>query len=167
MATALFINRTDLVKNTIINGSVDTDRFIQIIKISQFQHLQIYCGTALYDQLSDAILNNNVSADQTALLNDYLQPMLIHYSMVDYLPFASFEIKNGGLFKHTSENGQVATKEEIDFLTQKHRSYAEFYTRRFIDYMSFNASEKFPKYYENRDEDMYPSKSAAFVGWVL
>lgn len=167
MATALFINRTDLVKNTIINGSVDTDRFIQIIKISQFQHLQIYCGTALYDQLSDAILNNTVTADQQTLLNDYLQPMLIHYSMVDYLPFASFEIKNGGLFKHTSENGQPATKEEIDFLTQKHRSYAEFYTRRFIDYMSFNASEKFPKYYENRDEDMYPSKSAAFVGWVL
>jgi hypothetical protein len=87
--------------------------------------------------------------------------------MVDYIPIASFEIKNGGLFKHTSENGQAATKEEIDFLTQKHRSYAEFYTRRFIDYMSFNASEKFPKYYENRDEDMYPSKSASFVGWVL
>ncbi len=167
MATALFINRTDLVKNTFINGSVDTDRFIQVIKISQFQHLQIYCGTALYDQLSDAILNNSVSTDQRALLNDYLQPMLIHYSMVDYIPIASFEIKNGGLFKHTSENGQAATKEEIDFLTQKHRSYAEFYTRRFIDYMSFNASEKFPKYYENRDEDMYPSKSASFVGWVL
>lgn len=167
MATALFINRTDLVKNTFINGSVDTDRFIQVIKISQFQHLQIYCGTALYDQLSDAILNNSVTTDQRALLNDYLQPMLIHYSMVDYIPIASFEIKNGGLFKHTSENGQAATKEEIDFLTQKHRSYAEFYTRRFIDYMSFNASEKFPKYYENRDEDMYPSKSASFVGWVL
>lgn len=167
MATALFINRTDLVKNTFINGSVDTDRFIQVIKISQFQHLQIYCGTALYDQLSDAILNNSVSTDQRALLNDYLQPMLIHYSMVDYIPIASFEIKNGGLFKHTSENGQAATKEEIDFLTQKHRSYAEFYTRRFVDYMSFNASEKFPKYYENRDEDMYPSKSASFVGWVL
>lgn len=167
MATALFINRTDLVKNTIINGSVDTDRFIQIIKISQQQHLQIYCGTALYDEISAAILANTVTADQQTLLNDYLQPMLIHFAMVDYLPFSSFEIKNGGLFKHTSENGQAATKDEVDFLTQKHRNYAEFYTRRFIDYMSFNASEKFPKYFENRDEDMYPSKSAAFVGWVL
>lgn len=167
MATALFINRTDLVKNTFINGSVDTDRFIQVIKISQFQHLQIYCGSALYDQLSDAILNNSVTADQQALLNDYLQPMLIHYSMVDYIPIASFEIKNGGLFKHTSENGQAATKEEIDFLTQKHRSYAEFYTRRFIDYMNYNASTKFPEYYSNSNDDMYPDTEANWVGWVL
>ncbi len=35
MATALFINRTDLVKNSIIDGSVDINKFIQVIKIAQ------------------------------------------------------------------------------------------------------------------------------------
>ena len=30
MATALFIKRADLVKNTALNGSVDTDKFIQL-----------------------------------------------------------------------------------------------------------------------------------------
>ena len=34
MATALFIKRSDLVKNT-LNGNVDTDKFIQFIKIAQ------------------------------------------------------------------------------------------------------------------------------------
>ena len=39
MPTALFISRTDLVKNTILDGNVDTDKFIQFIKISQqFRH---------------------------------------------------------------------------------------------------------------------------------
>ena len=173
MATALFINRTDLVKNTIINGNVDTDTFLQFVNLAQIQHLQIYMGTALYDEISNEILASQsatpvpLDTDTKALLSDFLQPMLIHFSMVDYLPFSSFTIGQGGLQKHTSENAQQATKDEVDFLIQKHRNFAEFYTRRFIDFMSFNASAKFPKYYENRNDDMYPSRSAAFVGWVL
>jgi len=93
--------------------------------------------------------------------------MLIHFAMVDYLPFASFEVKNGGVFKHRSENSDTPTKDEIDFLVQKHRNFAEFYTRRFIDHMSFNASSKFPEYYTNSNDDMNPDYDASFVGWVL
>ena len=167
MATALFINRTDLVKNTIINGNVDTDLFLQSVKLAQQTHILQYCGSALYDDISNKILTNNVDADTQALLNDYLQPMLIHFSMVDYLPFCWYQIKNGGLFKTTSETGANVSKDEVDYLVQKHRSSAEFYTRRFIDYMSFNAAAKFPKYYENNNEQMQPEKSAAFTGWVL
>ncbi len=167
MATALFINRTDLVRNTIINGDVDTDKFIQFIKISQQMHIQNYMGTALYDQISTAITNDNLSTDQTALLNDYIQPMLIHFAMVDYLPFSSLELRNGGLFRHTAENATSPNRDDVEFLVQKHRNFAEFYTRRFIDYMSFNAASKFPKYWENQNNQMYPDMSATFTGWVL
>ena len=40
MATALFISRTDLVKNSIIDGNTDTDKFIQFIKIAQEIEIQ-------------------------------------------------------------------------------------------------------------------------------
>jgi hypothetical protein len=42
MATALFIKRADLVKNTALNGSVDTDKFIQFIHIAQEIHVEGY-----------------------------------------------------------------------------------------------------------------------------
>ena len=51
MATALFISRTDLVKNSILDGNVDTDKFIQFIKISQEIHIQNYLGSKLYDKI--------------------------------------------------------------------------------------------------------------------
>ena len=35
MATALFIKREDLVRNSILDGNVDTSKFIQFIKIAQ------------------------------------------------------------------------------------------------------------------------------------
>ena len=87
--------------------------------------------------------------------------------MVDFLPFSAFEIKNGGIFKHSSETATQPSKDEVDYLVQKHRNFAEFYTRRMIDYLTFNAPSKYPEYYTNQNEDMYPDKSASFVGWVL
>ena len=167
MATALFIKRDDLVKNTIINGNVDTDKFIQFIKIAQQMHIQNYLGTDLYNKISNDIINDELEGDYLALVNSYIQPMLIHYAMVDYLPFAAYEIKNGGLFKHRSENAETPSKEEIDFLVQRHRHFADFYTTRFLDHMSFNASSKYREYYSNTNEDMNPDRNNNFVGWVL
>jgi len=167
MATALFISRTDLVKNTVMNGNVDTDKFIQFIKIAQQMHIQNYLGTKLYDKISSDIIGGTLTGDYQELVNEYVQPMLIHFAMVDYLPFAAYEIKNSGLLKHQSENSTTPTKDEIEFLTQKHRNFAEFYTRRFIDYMAFNAPSKFPEYTSNINDDMYPDRDANFTGWVL
>ena len=93
MATALFISRTDLVKNSIIDGNVDTDKFIQFIKISQEIHIQNYLGGKLYDKISADIVAGTLSGNYLTLVTDYVQPMLIHYAMVDYLPFAAYQVK--------------------------------------------------------------------------
>ena len=166
MATALFIKRQDLVKNSILDGNVDTDKFIQYIKIAQEIHIRNYLGTDLYNKIAADIIAGTLSGDYLDLVHSYIQPMLIHYAMVDYLPFAAYQVKNGGVYKHTSENGESATKEEIDFLINKERDIAEYYTRRFIDYMSFNQAS-FPEYYTNSNDDIHPDTDATFNGWVL
>ena len=169
MATALFISRTDLVKNTILDGNVDTDKFIQFIKIAQEIHIKNYLGTKLYDKISTDILGTggaSLSGAYLTLVNDYVQDMLIHYAMVDYLPFAAYRVKNSGIFKHTSENSESVSKSEVDYLVQKEREFAEYYTRRMIDYVTFNISS-FPEYNTNNNEDVYPDKDSLFNGWVL
>ena len=167
MATALFIKRADLVKNTALNGSVDTDKFIQFIHIAQEIHVRNYMGTDLYNKISADIIAGSLAGDYLAQINDYIQPMLIHYAMAEYLPFAAYTIANGGVYKHNSENSSIASKEEVDLLINRERDYAEYYTQRFIDYMSFNADSKFPEYYTNSNEDIYPDKDALFHGWNL
>ena len=167
MATALFIKRQDLVRNSILDGNVDTDKFIQYIKIAQEIHIRNYLGTDLYNKISADIIAGTLSGDYLDLVNDYIQPMLIHYAMTEYLPFAAYTISNGGVFKHSSENSTIANKEEVDLLISKERDYAEYYTQRFIDYMSYNADSKFPEYYTNNNEDIHPDKDSLFHGWVL
>ena len=166
MATALFISRTDLVKNSIIDGNTDTDKFIQFIRIAQEIEVQNYLGTDLYNKISQDIIAGTLTGDYLNLVNDYVQPMLIWWAQVSYLPYAAYQIKNGGVFKHTSENSESVSKSEVDYLVGKARDTAEYYTRRFIDYMSFNSST-FPEYNSNSDSDVYPDKDSLFNGWVL
>ena len=171
MATPLFISRNDLVKNSIIDGSVDSDKLLPFIKIAQQMHIQNYLGTELYNKISALItagtLTNADNPDYFLLVNEYVQPMLIMFSMVDYMPFSNYAVKQGGTYRHRSENAELPSKAEIDFLVQKYRDFADFYTRRFIDYMNYNASTKFPEYYSNSNDDMFPDGQANWVGWVL
>ena len=166
MATALFISRTDLIKNSILDGNVDTDKFIQFIKIAQQIDIQNYLGTDLYNKISADIIADNLTGAYLDLVNDYVQPMLIHYAMMQYLPFVAYQIKNGGISKHNSENAESVSKDEVDYLVNKERNFAEYYTRRFIDYISFH-QEDFPEYNSNNNEDISPDTNDLFNGWVL
>lgn len=167
MATALFITREDLVRNTALGGNVDTDKFVQFIKIAQQIHIQNFLGTQLYNKISADILASTLSGDYLDLVNDYVQPMLIHFAMVEYLPWAAYTIANKGVYKHSSENAQNVDKEEVDFLVGKEQKIADYYSRRFLDYMSFNAASKFPEYYTNSNDDVWPEKDSYFSSWVL
>ena len=168
MATVLFINRTDLVRNSIIDGNVDSDKYMQFIKLAQEVHIQNYLGTQMYDALTVAIPNIDLPANARwkTLLDDYVVPMLIWFSQVEYIPFASYQLRNGGMMKHRSENSDTVSKEEVDFLVEKARTNAEWYSRRFIDFMSFNETT-YPEYTSNVNNDIYPSYDATFNGWVL
>jgi hypothetical protein len=244
MAEALLITRNDVVKFTAMNGNVDSDNFIQYVKISQDIHIQNYLGTDLLEKLKSEIILaysgiptaitisnqgtgyttgtaiNTTSAtgtglklnitevgglitaatintagtgykvgdtatvtggtngavtissiytiptDYNNLLVTYVKPMLIHWAMVEYLPFAAYTIANKGVYKHNSENATNVEKVEIDFLIEKERSIAQHYTERFIDYISFN-NDLFPEYNSNSNGDMYPDTNNNYTGWYL
>jgi hypothetical protein len=245
MAEALLITRQDVVKFTAMNGNVDTDNFIQYVKIAQDIHIQNYLGTDLLEKLKSEIIlaasgipstlsisdqgtgyttatgvtttgvnGTGLTVDITDVgglvdtvvidnagtgykLNDiviidggnddaeitidalytiptnynnllvtYVKPMLIHWAMVEYLPFAAYTIANKGVYKHNSENATNVEKVEIDFLIEKERSIAQHYTERFIDYISFN-NDLFPEYNSNSNGDMYPDTNNNYTGWYL
>jgi hypothetical protein len=166
MAEALLITRDDLVRFTSVNGNVDTDKFIQYIKIAQDIHIQNYLGTELLNKIKADIIASTLTGDYQSLVETYVKPMLIHWAMVEYLPFAAYTIANKGVYKHSSENAENVAKDEVDFLLEKERKIAQHYTQRFIDYMSFN-QQLFPEYNENSNGDMYPDTNNNFIGWVL
>jgi sensor histidine kinase regulating citrate/malate metabolism len=94
MATALLITRDDLVRFTAVNGNVDTDKFIQFIKIAQDIHIQNYLGTKLLQKIQADIIAGTLAGNYELLTETYVKPMLIHWAMVEYLPFAAYTIES-------------------------------------------------------------------------
>lgn len=166
MATALFISRTDLVKNSIIDGNTDTDKFIQFIKIAQTIDIQNLLGTDLYNKISADIVAGSLSGNYLTLVNTYVQPTLIWFAQMNYIPFAAYTIKSGGVFKGTSETAETVNKNEVDYLVDKAREYANYYSTRLVDYLSFN-DNLFAEYNSNTNEDIHPDTDTTFKGWVL
>jgi hypothetical protein len=163
---ALFVTREDIVKYTALSGNIDVDKYLQFIKIAQDIHIQNYLGTKLFDKINNDIVAGTLASPYTTLLSKYIKPMVIHWAMVEYLPFAAYTIANKGVFKHNSENSTNVEKTEVDFLIEKERDIAQHYTNRFIDYMCFK-QELYPEYNANSNGDMYPDNDSSFVGWVL
>jgi len=151
-----------------MDGNISTDKFIQFVKIAQEIDVQQIMGTDLYNGLSAAMPNieDSSNARWKTILDDYIVPMLIWYAQSNYYPFAAYQVKQGGVFKHTSENSISVDKNEVDFLVEKARTNAEWYSRRFIDFMSFNQAT-YPEYTSNSNDDIYPSYDSTFNGWVL
>ena len=170
MAYALLISTEDVKRFTILNGNLDVDDFIQYIKIAQDITIQNYLGTDLYNKFQALIISGDINLNANLiyknLLTEYIKPMLIHFAMVQYLPFAAYTIANKGVFKHTSENATSVEKNEIDFLVEKERDIAQHYTQRFIDFMCFN-NQDFPEYNSNSNGDMYPDTDNFYGSWVL
>ena len=166
MAKALLISRADVVKFTSMNGNIDTDKFIQYISSAQDIHIQNMTGTNLLEKIQADIIAGTLVNPYLDLLTDYIKPVLIHFALVEYLPYGAYTIANKGIYKHGSENSETASKEEVDFLMEKERQTAEHYKQRFIDYICDNSS-LFPEYSSNTGSDVNPSTDNGFAGWVL
>ena len=171
MAKALFITTKDIKRYSVLSGNVDPDKFIYMVEIAQDTEVQNYLGTKLLEKIQDLILagtiNDPANAAYKTLLETYVKPMTIYWALVCYMPFAAYTVANGGVYKHTSESSVTVDKDEVDYLVEKYRDIAQFYTNNFIDFMVYNQNT-YPEYNANTQDDTYPDTSNAdFGGWVL
>ena len=167
---ALFVSIADIKKKSIISGNVDPDKIVQFVEVAQDTHIQNYLGGKLYKKLQQLIVDGELddvgNEDYKTLVDTYIKPMLIWYTQADYMPFAAFSIGNGGVYKHISENSESVTMEELNMLAARAMETAEFYTRRFMDYMDHN-STLYPEYTSTANEDMNPDRDVNFGGIYL
>jgi len=166
MAEALLISKLDVIKYTSIDGNIDYDKLLPHIKVAQDIWIQQYTGTDLLNKIKSDIIADTLSGDYLSLITNYLKPMLVHYSMVEYLPFASYQISNQGVYQKEVESSQSVNYEDVLSLTEKYKKRAEHYAQRFIDYINFNQN-LFPEYNSNSNGDMYPNNQTYQSNWYL
>jgi hypothetical protein len=164
--TALFATPLDLKKNSVISGNLSEDKLNFVIKNAQIIHIQNYVGTDLYDELQVKALAGTLSAEQELLIDDYVNPMLVWWSLTEFVSVGAYTISNKGILKHTDETAETVSKAEIDALVLRYQKTAEYFTERLVRFLCDNSTD-YPQYNTNSGSDINPEKSSTYGGLFL
>jgi len=170
MATALFITRNDIIKNSPLQGAIDADALLPFMNTAQVKYIKNLIGTVLYDYLQAEIIAGtvgNLSVYYQDLLDDHIKPTLIWYTCVEYIPFSSIQFKSNGAVKQSSEQATAPSKLEIDYLKQPAQTNADFYALRLQNYL-ISYSNEIPQYLQSvgNQTQIYPDQTNQFFGGI-
>jgi len=170
MATALFITRNDIIKNSPLQGAIDADALLPFMNTAQVKWVKNLLGTVLYDYLQAQIIAGTVgslSIYYQDLLDDHIKPTLIWYTCVEYIPFSSIQFKSNGAVKQTSEQATAPSKLEIDYLKQQAQANADYYALRLQNYL-ISYSNEIPQYLESvgNQTQIYPDQTNQYFGGI-
>jgi hypothetical protein len=166
----LFCSRNDIVRRAYIGGNVDPDKIVPFIKTAQDKYILIALGTVLYDYLQAQIAAGTLTGVYRTLVDEYIVDTLVHYTMVESLPFLAYNIGNTGITKNlNSEQGASPNKSDIDYLLQKELATAQFYAERLVTYL-IAQNTLYPQYLQTTgfSDNVYPDKGQQYRnGWVI
>tara|TARA_R110000765_G_scaffold93005_3_gene175327 strand:- start:3553 stop:4116 length:564 start_codon:yes stop_codon:yes gene_type:complete len=145
MANVLFISETFLKDNTLLHENIDFKYLRPVVLMCQDIHIQHKIGTTLYDELKTQITASSLTAANLTLLEDYIQPSLLYWVQAEAPTAISYKFLNKGLHQQSSENSSNASLDEINFIQQRYKDKAEWYTERLVSFL-LEKSTDYPAY---------------------
>ena len=167
----LLISETKLKNFTNINKNVDMDVLKAEIQIAQDIDLQTILGTLFYNHLLSQVLStgNTFNADETTLVNDYIQPFLIQQAYFQCIPQLMYRTMNRGIVEGMMENATSVDIDTMKYLRTIQKQRADFYMTRLQDYLLIGRGQnKFPQYQTQSSIDgMIPDRSQKYNNGIF
>lgn len=151
-----------------IDDNVDSKLIDPFIITAQDLHIQSILGENLYQSIMNQVASGTFtsSAYQT-LLNNYIQPSLMHFAVYEALPFIHFKLTNKSILQMTSDKSVASGLDVAKYLRDNVRNTAEFYNQRIRSHIINNQSQ-FPEYYSYFGyEQITPRRTTYFSGLYL
>lgn len=137
-ANVLFINETTLKSRTGISDAIDGKQLKPHIKLAQDMYVQTALGSTLYLRLQAGVEADNLTANETILLDKYVTDCLVWYT-VSLLPMAlGYQFFSKGVLQKTAEESNTPSRADLELIASQYKSTAEFYKQRMIDYLREN-----------------------------
>jgi len=146
MAEFLFITPQELKSTTILGGNVDQDKFLFSIANVQIVTIQRLLGTELYDVILEGAENDSLTGDYLTIYDKFVKPITKNQALAEYIKISSYMIANGGAFKHSPENSELMTTEEINTLADTYSGMADTYIGRFEKWLCHNTVPEYKMY---------------------
>lgn len=170
MANALLISSSYIYNNSVINSNVDEKYIVPTIDLCQKMYLIPILGTALYDEIIGQVVAGTLSANNTTLLNDYIQDVLLYYVLYEGISIFTYKIENKSVVKKSGEYSQSIDSQEVQMLRDMYKDRAEFFAERCTKFLMENANATTYNAYLTGNtgiDDVNPNKDNYTTGWVF
>ncbi len=164
--TALLVSEQRLKQWTQLDDNVRLNEITPFIIQAQDIYMQDTLGTKFYNRLKNGVIADDLTADESALLNEYIGPCLMQYSLYLMLPSIKYKIANQGILNGTSEETSPTTLDELQYLRQSTLDTAEFYNKRLIKFFADNPN-LFPDYQSPGTDGMMPNKDNPYFSGLV
>ena len=148
---------------TVLNGNIDGEVIEPFILKAQNLHIETALGTDLYNKIISELIANTLTGNYKTLLDDYIHPALIEWSLYLCIPFVNYKFTNKAITTASSDNSDSIEIAEMKYLREEIKNVAEYYSTRLTSYISNNES-LFPEYGTTDCDNIQPSKSTYFNG---
>jgi hypothetical protein len=139
----------ELTNNTPLGGNIDVDRYKFCILDAQNSKVKELLGDTLYNKIENDYIANNLTGNYETLYNEFIKPIIIHQSAVEYLTIGSFQVSNGGIYKHTPVNGTPVEMSDVKYIIDSQKMKVEMYMERAQRWLNRVRPAEYNWYYEN------------------
>ena len=138
--TVLLVSEQRMIQWTSLDPNIRIDVLTPSILNAQSIYTQDALGTRFYDRLIEGVKNNDLTADESMFLRDYVGPALMQYALYLLLPNLKYKFVEKGILNGTSEETQPTTLQELQYLREATLDTAQFYDQRLKEFLIQNPS---------------------------
>ena len=165
--TVLLISEQRVKQWTNLDDNVRVNEITPFIIQAQDIYLQDRLGTKFYDRLKKGVFNDDLTTDEEKVLNEYVGPMLAHYSLYMMMPGLKYKLVDKGVVSGASEETTPTTLDELRYLRQATLDTAEFYDARLKEYLCDQPSGTFPEYSQPGADGMRPNNETPYFSGLV
>ena len=140
MNTIKFITPQMIRDNSTFDFNVDDALLSSTIFETNDKFLTPIVGSTLMNQLLNEFSGNTLTAVNTILVENYIKPALIKYTIYEGLDFLHFKFTNKNISKIKSDTNEPIEFKEFQYLKSRLLDTAQFYGTKITNYLIANSS---------------------------
>ena len=164
--TVLLVSEQRMKQWTSLDNNIRIDVLTPSILNAQNVYTQQSLGTRFYNRLREGVMNNDLNANESAFLKDYVGPALMQYALYLVLPNLKYKLVEKGIVSGTSEETAATTLDDMKYLRQNAMDLAQFYDERLREYLKDNPG-MFPEYTNPGTDGMQPDRGEAYQNQLV
>ena len=152
----LLLNKDDFTYWVDLSQNIKEEQLNPHILDAQLRTLKGTMCSSLYDEVYTEFLADTLTSENQTLLDDYIIPLLVFASYVNYLTTAGKRSTATGMVKVVGDNTEQITRDELKDIISENKEKKSYYQNALSDFLD-NNTDTYPLY-----EDCCKKQKAGF-----